>query len=55
MMYKNLTSMVLVALAVCAITACSQKPQEVTLQVKTQSGVVEGFEQDGVKKFYRSK
>ena len=50
-MYKNLKSMALVALAVTAISACSRQPQEVTLQVKTQSGVVEGFEQDGVKKF----
>jgi len=50
-MYKTFKSMALVALAVTAMAACSQQPQEVTLQVKTQSGVVEGFEQDGVKKF----
>ena len=50
-MYKTFKSMALVALAVTAMVACSQQPQEVTLQVKTQSGVVEGFEQNGVKKF----
>ena len=33
-------------------TACTQnKGEEVTLQVKTQYGVLEGFEEDGVKKF----
>ena len=32
------------------LTGCSQK-KEVTLQVKTPAGVLEGFEEDGVKKF----
>ena len=39
-------------MAVCCFTACNQKnAEEVTLQVKTQYGVLEGFEEDGVKKF----
>ena len=34
------------------LSACTQKRKaEVTLQVKTQYGILEGFEQDGVKKF----
>ena len=32
------------------LSGCSQK-KEITLQVKTQAGVLEGFEEDGVKKF----
>ena len=32
-------------------SACTQKGEDVTLQVKTQYGVLEGFEEDGVKKF----
>ena len=33
-------------------SACNQKKgEEVTLQVKTQYGILEGFEEDGVKKF----
>ena len=37
--------------ALCCFSACTQKGDEVTLQVKTQYGVLEGFEEDGVKKF----
>ena len=33
------------------LSACTQKAEEVTLQVKTQYGILEGFEEDGVKKF----
>lgn len=31
--------------------ACSQQKKELTLQVKTQAGVVEGIAEDGIKKF----
>ena len=35
-----------------ALSSCTQKKgSEVTLQVKTQYGILEGFEEDGVKKF----
>ena len=38
--------------AMCCLSACNQKKgEDVTLQVKTQYGVLEGFEEDGVKKF----
>ena len=37
--------------ALCCFSACTQKAEDVTLQVKTQYGVLEGFEEDGVKKF----
>ena len=51
-MHKNLKTIAMLALSALAVlTSCTQKPQAVTLQVKTQSGVLEGFEQDGVKKF----
>ena len=45
--------MMMLAIASLAIlTACNQKKgEEVTLQVKTQYGILEGFEEDGVKKF----
>ena len=40
------------AMAVCCFSACTQKKgEEVTLQVKTQYGVLEGIEEGGVKKF----
>ena len=42
----------MLAVAACCFSACTQKKAEnVTLQVKTQYGVLEGFEEDGVKKF----
>ena len=38
--------------ALCCLSACTQKKgEEVTLQVKTQYGILEGFEEGGVKKF----
>ncbi len=37
--------------ALCCFSTCTQKAEDVTLQVKTQYGVLEGFEEDGVKKF----
>jgi len=46
---KALATLALTGLAV--LTACTPKVKEVTLQVKTQNGVVEGFEQNGVKTF----
>ena len=51
-MIKTTKTIALLAVAGWALlTACEPKVKEVTLQVKTKSGVVEGFEQDGVKKF----
>ena len=45
-------TILMATMAVCCLTACNQKnAEEVTLQVKTQYGVLEGFEEDGVKKF----
>ena len=38
-------------MAACCFSACTQKGEEVALQVKTQYGVLEGIEEDGVKKF----
>ncbi len=51
-MTKTIKTLALVAMAGWVfLTACEPKVKEVTLQVKTNAGVVEGFEQDGVKKF----
>ena len=47
-MKKNV---MILAMALCCFSACKQKAEDVTLQVKTQYGVLEGFEEDGVKKF----
>lgn len=46
-------STIVAALAVlCCLSACNQKKgEEVTLQVRTQYGILEGFEENGVKKF----
>ncbi len=41
---------VLATVSLATLCACTKK-EEVTLQVKTQYGVLEGFEEDGVKKF----
>ena len=44
--------MVVALAALCCLGACTQKKgEEVTLQVKTQYGILEGFEENGVKKF----
>ena len=44
--------MMLAIASLATLTACNQKKgEEVTLQVKTQYGILEGFEEDGVKKF----
>ena len=49
-MKKSILVMALTAL--CCLSACNQKKgDDVTLQVKTQYGVLEGIEEDGVKKF----
>ena len=52
-MNKTIRTFATLAIAGLAIlTACTQKKgEEVTLQVKTQYGILEGFEEDGVKKF----
>lgn len=41
----------MLAIASLAILSACTKKEEVTLQVKTQYGVLEGFEENGVKKF----
>ena len=48
---NNLFAMLAIA---CAAVLCScnqQKGETITLQVKTQYGILEGLEEDGVKKF----
>ena len=52
-MTKNIHVFAMAAIACLAVfCSCSQnKGTEVTLQVKTQYGVLEGFEENGVKKF----
>ena len=40
------------AVTVLTLQSCSEKKTEMTLQAQTQAGVVEVFEEDGVKKFY---
>ena len=52
-MAKAIKTMAMLAVAGLAIlSACTQKKgDDVTLQVKTQYGILEGFEEDGVKKF----
>ena len=52
-MTKAIKSMAMLAIAGLAVLcSCNQEQAtEVTLQVKTQHGILEGFEQDGVKKF----
>ena len=44
-------AIIAMTMAVCCFSTCTQKAEDVTLQVKTQYGVLEGFEEDGVKKF----
>ncbi len=44
-------AIIAMTMAVCCFSACTQKAEDVTLQVKNQYGVLEGFEEDGVKKF----
>ena len=52
-MNKTIRTFATLAIAGLAVlSACTQKKgEEVTLQVKTQYGILEGFEEDGVKKF----
>ena len=50
-MAKRIRKVTMLAVAgIAMLSACTQK-EEVTLQVKTQYGVLEGIEEDGVKKF----
>ena len=45
-------TIIVMAIAACCFSACTEKKgEDVTLQVKTQYGVLEGIEEDGVKKF----
>ena len=48
---KKSMKFVMMALVAMVIQACSQQRAEMTLQVKTQAGVVEGIAEDGIKKF----
>jgi para-nitrobenzyl esterase len=41
----------LAAVGIAILSACTQKTTEITLQVQTKYGILEGFEEDGVKKF----
>ena len=50
-MTKNHVFAMLVIACVAALVSCTQKGTVVSLEVKTQYGVLEGFEEDGVKKF----
>ena len=51
-MTKNHVFAMLVIACAAVLGSCNQKKGEtITLQVKTQYGVLEGFEEDGVKKF----
>ena len=52
-MTKTIKSFVMLAVAgLVILSACTEKKAaEVTLQVKTQYGILKGFEEDGVKKF----
>ena len=51
-MTKKFRTLAMLAVAGLAVlSACTQKATEVTLQVQTKYGILEGFEQDGVKKF----
>ena len=46
------TNLMMALAALCCLGACTQKKgEDLTLQVKTQYGVLVGFEEDGVKKF----
>ncbi|MBP5799071.1 MAG: carboxylesterase family protein [Prevotella sp.] len=53
MTVRNIRKCAMLAIAgLTLLSACNQKKgEEVTLQVKTQYGILEGFEEDGVKKF----
>ena len=44
-------TMMLAVAGMAVFSACKQKAADVTLQVKTQYGILEGFEENGVKKF----
>ena len=50
-MTKNHVFAMLAIACVAVLFSCTQKGTDVTLEVKTQYGVLEGFEEDGVKKF----
>ena len=50
-MTKNHVCAMLFIACVAVLVSCTQKGTMVTLEVKTQYGVLEGFEEDGVKKF----
>ena len=50
-MSRNHVFAMIVIACVAVLGSCTQKGTEVTLEVKTQYGVLQGFEEDGVKKF----
>ncbi|MCF0160472.1 MAG: carboxylesterase family protein [Bacteroidaceae bacterium] len=49
---RKFYGMLIAAAAVISLQSCDEKKAEMTLQVQTQQGVLEGFEEDGVKKFF---
>ena len=48
---KKRINLLMAVVVVLGFQACTQQKQALTLQVKTQAGVVEGFVENGVKKF----
>jgi para-nitrobenzyl esterase len=50
-MIKKFRTAMLAIASLAILSACTEQATEVTLQVKTQYGILEGFEEDGVKKF----
>ena len=52
MAYRIIKTAMLAVVGIAILSACTQqKAEDVTLQVKTKYGVLEGFEEGGVKKF----
>ena len=48
---KTLNTLLVAAATITTLQSCSEQKTQLTLQVKTQAGVVEGIEADGIKKF----
>ncbi len=50
-MTKNHVFAMFVIACIAVLDSCTQQKETVTLEVKTQYGILQGFEEDGVKKF----
>ena len=48
---KKIFGLMMAATAIMSLQSCGEKKTEMTLQAETKAGVVEGFAEDGVKKF----